>query len=240
MADMNADTKMTAENTAEITTNLTQIPSFADQDTETETETVTAADAEGAGEDTGTGTETGAAERNAQAEKPESSEREPDDKAGAEWKLTLTEEERAQFPITDELLAEMEEKARALGLTEKQARGLLAYRAEQYAAWVRQQKEAEAAQAEAWKEMVLADREIGGNERRIRASNAAAARALKVFGSEELRNLLVSTGYEFHPEIRRALVRAGKAIGEAEAVRGKDTAGSGDGRSLAERMYPSM
>ncbi|MDD6087768.1 MAG: hypothetical protein PUB69_00375 [Desulfovibrionaceae bacterium] len=171
-----------------------------------------------------------------QTEPEEMKQGEPD--SVKTWKLTLTEEERKIFPISDNALNEFERRAQDLGLTEEQASGLLKYRREQYQAYQREAEAEEAERIRGWRASLAADSEIGGSDRNAREANAAAIRAIDMFGNEELKKMLVETGYEFNPEIRRFLVRVGRALGEAKAVTGKETAPQV--RHLADRLYPKM
>jgi hypothetical protein len=80
------------------------------------------------------------------------------------------------------------------------------------------QRDAFADTLKGWSDAAAADREIGGP---AFAENVAAARtALDKFGTPELRDALTATGMGNHPELVRAFVRIGKAMGDGQFVSG--------------------
>lgn len=80
------------------------------------------------------------------------------------------------------------------------------------------EKESQAYQAEQgrWVEQVKTDKEIGGAN--FEANLAVAKSALDAFGTPELKGLLKSTGFGNHPEVIRAFVKIGQAVGEDKLV----------------------
>lgn len=69
-----------------------------------------------------------------------------------------------------------------------------------------------------WDKTAKADKEIGGAEYDANMGKAAAAR--DTFGSAEFNAWLDDTQLGSHPEMRRFLVRVGKAMGEGSAMPG--------------------
>lgn len=72
-----------------------------------------------------------------------------------------------------------------------------------------------AAQAE-WVDQAKADKEFGGSK--FDENLAVANSALDAVGTPELKTLLRTTGFGNHPEVIRAFVKVGKALGEDKLV----------------------
>jgi hypothetical protein len=83
-----------------------------------------------------------------------------------------------------------------------------------------------------WQNSVKSDREIGGDN--LRSSIQASEKFLDEFGTQELRNYLISSGGGNHPEIIRAFARAGQALAE-DNPGGKASGGKLDTASI---LYP--
>lgn len=122
--------------------------------------------------------------------------------------------------------------AKELGLTQEQAQ-----KGADIAAQMQQRQVAQHAQTvESWISQVKADKEIGGDK--LAENLAVAQKALDAFGSQELKNVLVSTGLGNHPAIIRAFYRAGMKISEdGQILNGAPTGGE---RDMAKKMFPNM
>lgn len=92
--------------------------------------------------------------------------------------------------------------------------------------------------SQSWVEGVRADKEIGGDK--LQENLAVAEKALKAFGTPELRTLLNDSKLGNHPEIIRAFYRAGKAISEDAKVVSGDATRPGGMRDLSKALYPNQ
>jgi hypothetical protein len=99
------------------------------------------------------------------------------------------------------------------------------------------QREAEshASQVEAWVNQVKTDKEIGGDA--LEQNLSHARKAIEVFGSPELKELLDATGLGNHPAIIKFAVAAGKKTLDDKLVTGAPKAGES---SLAKKLFPDM
>lgn len=88
-----------------------------------------------------------------------------------------------------------------------------------------------------WTEASNADAEFGGDK--LDESMAVAKKALEKFGSQELNDLLNTTGFGNHPEIIRFFYRTGKAISEDTFVGGHKEGKPGpmDFNQMADKLY---
>lgn len=133
--------------------------------------------------------------------------------------------------VDDEEMAEIQEVAHELGLTQEQLTGLLDWRFDRLSGFGSRMA-AELARARVEAETALR-REWGGDyERNLNLSR----RALREFGGEELLGFLSRTradGMQLanHPEIVRWAANAGRALGEATLRQG----GEGGGLTVEER-----
>lgn len=89
-------------------------------------------------------------------------------------------------------------------------------------------------QVEAWGMSASSDKEFGGTQ--YSANLATANRAIREFGTPELRQSLQDTGLGNHPEFIRFAYRVGRAMNEARAKTGQD-ASTGQKRTAAEVLY---
>lgn len=137
--------------------------------------------------------------------------------------------------LDEELGGMFKEFAKAKNLTNEEAQGLLDLSLKA------QEKQAEAyraTQAE-WVTQSKADKEFGGGQ--FDQNLAVANKALDAFGTPELKTLLRDTGFGNHPEVIRAFVNVGKAVGEDKlVVRGNHTPQALNPDPIAKRMYPNM
>jgi hypothetical protein len=145
-------------------------------------------------------------------------------------------------PVDQPLLAAYTAALRHAGLTQAQADKLTPFLAEQLQAIRAEAARAREQTAQKWQAEVAADPEIGGP--RWQASQAAAARALDAFGGPKLPKALNATGAGNHPDIVRAFVAIGRALGEEGAPLQPDRSGAGPAdrsfEAIAARLYPGM
>lgn len=88
-----------------------------------------------------------------------------------------------------------------------------------------------------WAELSAADKEFGGDN--LDANLAVAKKAIATFGSDQLKELLLSTGLGNHPEFIRFAFKAGKAISDDTFVKGGQPGATND-VPLEKRLYPNM
>lgn len=89
-----------------------------------------------------------------------------------------------------------------------------------------------------WADQCRADKEIGGEN--LDANVAIAQKAIDTFGTPALKAILSQSGWGNHPEFVRFAYKAGKAISDDTFVKGGNPGSSNEGKSLAERMYPTQ
>lgn len=121
--------------------------------------------------------------------------------------------------------------AKELGLDQEAAQKV----ADVGAKMAQRQAEAHAKLVESWVEQVKTDQEIGGDK--LDENLGIARKALDMFGSPELKDLLNSTGLGNNPTIIKAFYKAGKAISEDGFVKGSP---KGPETDIAKKMFPSM
>jgi len=91
---------------------------------------------------------------------------------------------------------------------------------------------------EGWIKESKSDPEIGGKD--FEKNKAAANLAFKTYGSESLGKFLDDYRFGDHPEVVKMFARIGKTLKEdPHAASGMGKKPSSDGKTLAERMYPS-
>ncbi|MEE9598150.1 MAG: hypothetical protein V3V96_15370 [Acidiferrobacterales bacterium] len=125
--------------------------------------------------------------------------------------------------------------AKELELTQVQAQKLVDYEAARVKALVAAQDKAFAELNETWQAEARADEEVGGDK--FDASLALANKFLEKFGSPALRKAFDTTGMGNHPEILRALSRAGKFLGEDALTSGVN---SSVGKTREQILYPDL
>lgn len=130
-------------------------------------------------------------------------------------------------------LGNLTELSKELGLTKEQAQKVADLGAQQAQRWAAAQEQAINDVSAQWIDTVKTDKEIGGD--RMAEKLAVAKRALDLFGSPELTQLLDESRLGNHPELIRAFYRAGKAISDDALVPGgRSVRGSND---PASRLY---
>lgn len=90
-------------------------------------------------------------------------------------------------------------------------------------------------QGQEWLKELKNDPDYGG--KRLKSTQSDCARAMRVFGSRDLDELLDSTQLGNHPAMIKAFARIGKAMSEDITVVGKHAAAE-PAKPLAEILYP--
>lgn len=153
----------------------------------------------------------------------------PEEPADLEYKFELPE----GVELDPELGAEFQAFAESKKLSKEEVAGLLALREKE----TQKQRDAFVAEQEKWVADIKADKEIGGDK--FDENLAVAKQALATFGTPGLKDLLNSTGFGNHPEVIKAFVKIGKAVGEDKLVQ-RDAATPAPIETLADRMYPTL
>lgn len=118
------------------------------------------------------------------------------------------------YEVDDEIKVEFMTAAKEIGLSQKGAERLVGIQTKL------QEKQAErtAQLIKDWDKQARTDKEIGGKD--FDANAAHGRQFLADFGNEKVSVLLDATGLGNHPEVVRMFIRAGKAMGEAQAHKG--------------------
>lgn len=82
----------------------------------------------------------------------------------------------------------------------------------------------------------LADKDIGGNETKLKESIVLASSMLDKYGDAQLRKELTASGFGNHPGLVKMLVKIGKASANDKSILPKTTATSPQ-KSIADVMY---
>lgn len=150
------------------------------------------------------------------------------------YELTAPED----FPLPAENLTSFTAKARELGLTKEQAKGMLEWHKDFHTSVTGAMRQQESETLKSWAKEIQEDRDFGGNH--WKATVAEARKALDAFDTDGgLRALLRDSQYQHNPTIIRAIARVGRAMGEHAFV-GQNGEGKGRDIPLEERMYPDM
>ena len=120
-----------------------------------------------------------------------------------------------------------------LNLTQEQAQTLVDVQAKQVEGIVKAQAEEFAKKQSDWNKAAMNDEEYGKGK--FEASAATARSAVLAIGGTDLKDALNETGAGNHPELIRAFVRIGNAIGEDTVDFGSSE--TGQQKSLAQRIY---
>lgn len=129
---------------------------------------------------------------------------------------------------------EISNLAREKGLSNEQAQDLLNRENDAVVKYHNAQQDHVNKMREEWKQQVLQDKELGGDN--LNKNVELAHRALKEFGSPALREQLETTGLGNHPELVRMLSRVGKIIGEDKIIQTGNSSSMGR-KSLEEVLY---
>jgi hypothetical protein len=157
------------------------------------------------------------------------------------YDLKLPKDSTLDPSITDKIAAQ----ARSLGLSNEKAQTLLdsfntehiaqmdvALKAQQRggAEWTKR--------VETWEGQIEKDPELGGEH--LRANVTMGNRVLKTFFSKDVSDFLVETGYGSHPDILRALLKIGKAMGEDKLIAPEVPSDGGSTKvELKDKLFPT-
>lgn len=114
--------------------------------------------------------------------------------------------------IDKEALAAFSPFAKQLNLSQIDAQALVDYEIKRIEEFSSSQEQAWTDMQNEWRTATQSDKEIGGPA--LDQSLANAKKFLSVYGTSQLIEALDSSGMGNHPELIRALSRAGKAMGE--------------------------
>jgi hypothetical protein len=121
-----------------------------------------------------------------------------------------------------------------LGLSQEQADKLVSAYAERMGAQQQSVTDAYQKQLDEWTTELKSDQEVGGDA--FEQNAGIAAKAIKQFGSDELKALLDETGIGSNPAMFKFALAVGKTLGE-------DEPGSGDAANqpstIEDEMYPN-
>lgn len=141
------------------------------------------------------------------------------------------------FPIPTENLSSFSAKCKELGLSKKQAEGMLSWHQSFHGDVSKAMQQQEAAMLGNWSHEMAGDPEFGGTH--MRQTVADARKALDAFDTDgTLRALLRDSNYQYNPSVIRAVARVGRAMGEHDFL-GQSGQGAKE-TPLEERLYPNM
>lgn len=155
-------------------------------------------------------------------------EGEKGDEQEGDYTFTVPEGYELNAEVTDEFKA----FAKDLGLPPEKAQAAVDMGVKLIESHTKAITAAFEAQKEAWRNDVVNDKEIGGNN--LTANLAVANKAIEAFFPPEFRSLLESTGLGNHPVLVKGLVAIGKGISEDRLVTGARGMGP---RDPAEVLY---
>lgn len=144
--------------------------------------------------------------------------------------------------LDEGMAAQFDPIARKLNLSNEQAQELVDLYAAQRSQDAQAFQAKQAEQINGWKQSVLADKEIGGDN--LKPSLASAQSVLKRFvpNDDEFKSLmgdLDSSGFGNHPGIIKLLARIGSAMGEDTSLKNGKPAGSQQ-VSAAKVLFPNL
>jgi hypothetical protein len=156
-------------------------------------------------------------------EKSEDSEddKKQDDKEAAEeekevsYKLELREESLLDNSVVETVTVFAKEN----NLSNEQAQQLLDQQDQLIQNFQDSQRETYEDMLEDWRNTVINDKELGGDN--LNATATKAQRVTSTYASEELIDLLRQTGYGDHPEVVKFLAKIGEAMGDDSVETGK-------------------
>lgn len=137
--------------------------------------------------------------------------------------------------LNDDDMARIREEAKALGLTRKQAKLKLEQENTRAAKAAERQMEVFKKQTEDWADEVKADKELGGKN--FAETERLTGLAVQKFATDELKELLNTTGFGNNIHVVKFFAEVGKAMDESELVHAQKQ--SDEPQSLADRMYPN-
>ncbi len=107
--------------------------------------------------------------------------------------------------------------AKEAGFSSEQASKLVAWNAERQAEALKADVSMADERSQEWRNEVLADKDFGGSEEKLRASSLLAQKALRRFGDAEFAKFLLDVKLENHPGLFKMLARIGRATAEDKA-----------------------
>lgn len=141
------------------------------------------------------------------------------------------------MPLTDNMKGKFNTLAKDLNLSQDKAQSVMNLAVEHLEEIQKNDTEAFESLRDGWIKELEADKDFGGDKFDENVTGAIAA--LDKFGSPELKEFLISTGYGDNPELMKFLANVNKATREEEElVEGK--AMDGTEVSRAKRIYPNM
>lgn len=126
--------------------------------------------------------------------------------------------------------------AKAQGLSNEQAQGILERENGAVSSFVQNQNETIKAKTESWVSEVKADKELGGDN--FPQTVEAAKRAVDKFATPDFKKHLEETGLGNHPELVRVFARIGKAMSDDSSV--FPNAQTGGKKSIEDIFYPKQ
>lgn len=130
----------------------------------------------------------------------------PPTPVAVDYKLKLPDGSQVAPEYVDQVVSFAKENK----LSNEQAQAILNRDSGSVSSFVEAQKAQLTKNAEAWKNAVVADPEIGGDNYKKNVDLAVSV--MKRFGTPELSKVLEETQFGNHPEVIRALARIGKAM----------------------------
>ncbi len=160
-----------------------------------------------------------------------------DDKAGEtavpeKYEFAMPEGIELNSAVADQF----SEFAKERGLSQEDAQAVADLGAQLVQKQAEQQAEDWTQVRKQWADEVRADKEIGGD--RLQENLGYAAKWLDTY-APDLREMLDATGFGDHPQLVRALVKAGKDISQDRLVGGEQRTPSAD-RDPARVLFPTM
>lgn len=125
--------------------------------------------------------------------------------------------------------------AKELDLSQEQAQKLVTLYSNQIKAQVDMQEETYSTIRNDWVKEVKADKEIGGEK--FNENVATAREAVKTFGSDELTDMLNTTGLGDHPAVVKFFYKVGKAMKDDSIVHGGRAPAA---RDRAKILFPNQ
>lgn len=187
---------------------------------------------ESASEDAGTADK---GVNNAEVEKPEEGKKDETVEGAPDEYKDFSLPEGAQADL--EAMTQFKEFAKSENLTQDQAQKYVDLHVQAIDKVLAGQMERWNAQKESWREETLADKELHGVDGKADEAIAIAKDAVVKLGGKELQEELDRLGVSNNPRLVKAFFKAGKAMKDDDFVFG---GGSGDTRSPAEKLFPSM
>ena len=134
--------------------------------------------------------------------------------------------------LDEKSAVEFSEIAKELKLPQEQAQKIVDLSAKR----VQGQVDAHRTLVDGWATSVKTDKEIGGDK--LPESLAVAKKSLETFGTQELKNLLTTSGLGNHPEVVKLMYRVGKAISEDRFIVGNESGAVNT--DIARSLYPNQ